>query len=365
MVTEPLWDSLVSIAQHHDARIGVTDLEPFTEVRNELDRRIATGASAGLGFTFTDPATATEPRRSFPWARSLVVVAVPYLTDGDGDDGHIRSVARFADGDRYEPLRTVLAAVSEAIGRAGHRTETVYDDDRLVDRAVAVRAGVAWQGKSTMALTPGHGPWILIGTVVTDAGMESTAPMHRTCGTCDACIPACPTGAIVAPGVLDARRCLAAVFQSRGDIPRDLREAAGERVYGCDDCLTSCPPGHHALGIHAASRGPDPVELLTRSDTDLDAAFSHWYVPGRAMRFVRRNALVAVGNRGRANDVGLLSGYLGHPDDLLRSHAAWGLGRIGGPEAIACLDAAARTESVAEVRQDIEQARDTASGRLR
>jgi epoxyqueuosine reductase len=189
--------------------------------------------------------------------------------------------------------------------------------------------------------------------------------MQRTCGTCDACIPACPTGAIVAPGVLDARRCLAAIFQSRGPIPVAVRESAGVRVYGCDDCLTACPPGHQALQTLGASSPPDGAELLARSDAELDATFAHWYVPGRSMRFIRRNAIVAVGNGGSANDLGLLGGYLGHPDALLRGHAAWAIGRIGGELAEGMLDVAARGESDATVSREIALAREMAADRLR
>ena len=347
-----LVNELHAIATEHGARLGVTDLEPFPDTRAEIERRRASGESARLGFTYKDPGLGTTPARSFPWAASIVVVAVPYLQDGDGRTED-RPVARFADGDRYEPVWAVLAALEAELGAAGARTEAVVDDDRLVDRAVAVRAGVAWWGKSTMALTPGLGPWFLIGNVVTDAVLPTTPPMTRTCGTCSACIPACPTGAIVAPGVLDARRCLAAIFQSRGSIPRALREAAGGRIYGCDDCLTACPPGDPALDILSVQPHEDPRELLSMSDDELDAHVSHWYVPGRKMRFVRRNAIVAVGNQQHPEDAPLIGGFLADDDALLRAHAAWALGRIGTSEAQRALDAAAEREADADVAEEI------------
>ena len=139
---------------------------------------------------------------------------------------------------------------------AGHRAAVLCDDSRLVDRAAAVRAGVGWWGKSTMVLAPGHGPWLLLGSVVTDASLPPDTPMARDCGTCAACLPACPTGALVAPGVLDARRCLAALAQSPGAIPREFRRAMGDRLYGCDDCLEACPPGQRArLAARRRRRG--------------------------------------------------------------------------------------------------------------
>lgn len=350
---------LIAIAERHAARVGVTDLEPYPEVEAAIAQRKADGTSGGLGFTYRDPSLGTAPRTSFPWAKSIVVVGMPYLRDGDGSleastPSTSRSVARFADGDRYEGLRQVLDEVAEALQDRGARTETVFDDDRLVDRAVAVRAGIAWWGKSTMVLAPGLGPWFLIGSVATDASLTPSEPMERTCGTCSACIPACPTGAIIEPGVLDARRCLAAVFQSRGSIPVELRSAAGARVYGCDECLVACPPGDRAILALDIRDTVDPVELLCLSDTEIDRQFSHWYVPGRNMRFVRRNALVAIGNLARASDVNLVAGYLAHPDPLLRRHAAWALGRIGGDLPAAVLAAALSSEGDAEVRNEIE-----------
>ena len=292
-----------------------------------MRERIEDGSSANLTFTYKDVGKATEPARSFPWGRSIVVVAFPYLMDGDGPGE--RTVARFADGDRYDGLSLLVAEIARHLGGSGWRTEVVIDDDRLVDRAAAVRAGIGWWGKSTMVLTPGAGPWILIGAVVTDAVLPVGVEMRRTCGTCDACIPACPTGAIVAPGVLDARRCLAAIFQSRGDIPIEFREVAGGRIYGCDDCLTACPPGSRSLDSLTPKRGaPTAAAVLGMSDDELNTVADHWYVPGRKMRFVRRNALVALGNTGGPEAFALIERYTDHEDEMLVRHAMWARDRL-------------------------------------
>jgi len=320
-------EELREIAARYAASLGVTDTAPFPDVAATMQDRIDDGSSASLTFTYKNPRKATEPSRSFPWGRSIVVVAVPYLTNGDGPGE--RTVARFADGDRYAAVSLLAEEISDHLEQAGSRAETVIDDDRLVDRAVAVRAGVGWWGKSTMVLTPGAGPWILIGSVVTDAALPASAAMRRTCGTCDACIPACPTGAIVAPGVLDARRCLAAIFQSRADIPRNLRRVAAGRIYGCDDCLTSCPPGSRTLeGLSPKRDDLTPVAVLEMSDHELDAVAGHWYVPGRKMRFVRRNALVALGNTGGSGAVDLIMRYVEHDDVMLVRHALWALSQV-------------------------------------
>lgn len=160
-----------------DIRVGVTDCAPFPELAGLIKDRVSAGLDGGLKFTYGAPDVAADPGTSFPWGRSIVVAAVPYLMDGDGVDGE-RSVARFADGDRYARLRETLDVLANALTDSAHRAEQVFDDDRLVDRAVAVRAGVAWAGVSTMALMPGHGPWFLIGSVVTDAVLE---PGNRWC----------------------------------------------------------------------------------------------------------------------------------------------------------------------------------------
>jgi len=338
-----LYSSLVSIAGHVSAGIGVTGLAPFPDEADRLKDRVSKGLHGGLSFTYAKPDLASNPALSFPWACSIVVTAVPYLAQGDGD-GTSRTVARFADGDRYEGLRSLLGDLAQTLQDAGHAAEIVFDDNRIIDRAVAIRAGVAWSGKSTMVLAPGSGPWILIGSVVTDAELPHTKAMLRNCGTCDACIPACPTNAIIEPGVLDAGRCISAVLQRRGPIPHDLREAIGGRIYGCDECLTACPPGKPTLaGFEPTSQGLKPTDVLEMTDSDLAPLVDHWYIPSRRLRFVRRNALVALGNDRDENSLGLLARYLADPDPLLAGHAAWAIGRVGVPAGTALCVAALET----------------------
>lgn len=351
-----LYPSLVTIADSASAAIGVTDLAPFPDEAVRIRSRVASGLHGGLSFTYAHPETASSPRESFPWAASIVVVALPYLREGDGPSDR-RSVARFADGDRYEGLRSLLATLALKISDDGYRAEVVFDDNRIIDRAVAIRAGVVWSGKSTMVLTPGAGPWILLGSVVTDAELVKTGQMRRTCGTCDACIPACPTDAIIAPGILDARRCISAVLQRRGVIDPRLRTAIGGRIYGCDECLTACPPGKQALAsLERAGDGLRPEVVLSLSDGELEVLVEHWYIPSRRMRFVRRNALVALGNTGSEPSLALLERYLCDPDALLRCHAAWAVGRIAGSRAAEMCRAAYDTERDEEVRGELRAA---------
>jgi epoxyqueuosine reductase len=237
---------------------------------------------------------------------------------------------------------------------AGHRAEVLCDDARLVDRAAAVRAGLGWWGKSTMVLCPGQGPWVLLGGVATDAGLAESPPMARGCGTCTACLPGCPTGALVAPGVLDARRCLAALAQSPGAIPREHRRAIGDRLYGCDACLEACPPGRRRLAAATREEGrEDLAALLAADDAALRRRFGHFYLPGRRVRYLRRNALVALGNAGGARAAAVAAAHLRHADPLLRAHAAWALGALGGARARAALHGVAEQVGDALVREEI------------
>jgi epoxyqueuosine reductase len=322
-------------------RAGVCAVEPFEEVRQEIERRKTDGLSDRLGFTFTDPERSTDITRSYPWAERLVVGAIAYVPEA-GDPGPPREgtgrIARFATEDHYQPLRVALGRLAEMLRDEGHQAEVLVDDNRLVDRAAAVRAGVGWWGKNTMVLSNRVGPWILLGSVVTSARLETTPGDGRSCGSCSACLPACPTGALIAPGVMDARRCIAALLQQRGSLPTELREAIGDRIYGCDDCLDACPPGVRLVETATTERGRENlVDLLALSDTELNARFDRFYVPGRSMRFLRRNLLVALGNSGGAPAVPVLARYACGGDPLLAEHAIWALGRLGGREARSAL----------------------------
>ena len=345
--------------------IGVAGAGPFPDERDELRRRLADGSSAGLTFTYRDPDTATDVRSSFPWAERLVVLAHPYLpaagAPGPAQPGTGR-VARFATADHYQPLRAALAAVADRLTAAGHRAEPLCDDARLSDRAAAVRAGIGWRGKNTMVLAPGVGPWVLLGTVVTDAQLRVSEPTSRTCGSCSACLPACPTGALVAPGVLDARRCLAAIAQQPGAIPRQYRKVLRDRLYGCDDCLEACPPGSRLLLSSTESRGRvDLAAVLDADDAAIRADLGHWYLPKADPVTVRRNALVALGNTGGDDAVPLLARFLDHPRPVLRLHAAWALGAIGSAAARSALRSVLAGERHPDVRNEIEVALTTSA----
>jgi epoxyqueuosine reductase len=338
---------------------GICSTERFETEIAALESRKAAGMHGRLGFTYGDPERAGDLRRSLPWARSLVVAAWPYLpkagSPGNPSSGSGR-IARFATEDHYRGLRAALEHVAGLLRVAGFRSAVLSDDARLIDRAAAVRAGVGWWGQSSMVLVPGSGPWVLLGSVATDAELPVAESMKRDCGSCVACIPACPTGAIVEPGVLDARLCLAHWLQAPGIIPRSLRRAVADRVYGCDDCLDVCPPGGRLLNIGGRDRGRvDLLGILRAADDALLTRFDHFYFPGRHPRYLRRNALVALGNTGGDSAAAVAAGFLGHPDWLLRAHAAWTVGVLAGSMSPPVLQAARRRERDARVVSEIDE----------
>jgi epoxyqueuosine reductase len=347
-----LADELSTLAYRNGAAgFGVTGPQVFPRERVALRDSHDKGRSGPLRFTYDDPDLATEISRSFPWARSLVVVSYDYLPRADTPSERGAVVARFATANQYEGVEQITRAIAHFLHARGFRAEILSDDNRLVDRAAAVRAGVGWQGKSTMVLAPGHGPWILLGTVVTDASIPASGPMQRDCGTCAACIPACPTGALGDRG-LDARRCLSTWLQTPGSVPQWVRPLMGRRVYGCDDCLTACPPGGRARSAAGERPGELPFSaLLALSDDLLLDRFSWWYVPRRQGRFIRRNLLVAAGNSREPAAREAVEAHTRHPSSMIRGHAYWAMAR--GFDGRRALRESLETETVPEARDEL------------
>jgi epoxyqueuosine reductase len=326
--------------------IGVARAEPFFETRRHLTERKAAGLHGGMHFTYGNPERATDPTSVVPGARSLVVGARSYRASlPQAPARPAGRVARYSWRDHYTPVRRALGAVAERLVADGYAAVVLVDDNRLVDREAAVRAGLGWYGKNTNVLLPEHGSWFVLGSVVTDAVLPAAIPVVDGCGSCARCLPACPTGALVAPGVLDARRCLAHLVQAPGDFPLEFREALGDRLYGCDDCQEACPPNRLE-----DRRNPPPaagdadeawvpvLEVLAASDDELVARYGRWYIPRRQPRYLRRNALVVLGNVGDGSDAEVeaaLRRALADPDPMLRSHAAWAAERLGRSDLVA------------------------------
>ena len=324
--------------------VGVAAADPFESTRTTLVARRDQGLHGGMAFTYRNPDRSTDPSRTVDGAQSLVVGALGYhRPTPPAPDRAVGRVANYARSDHYAKLRDALGEVAEVLRRAGHHSTVVADHNALVDREAAQRAGLGWYGKNSNILLPGQGSWFVLGSVITTAALAPSAPVPDQCGPCRRCLDGCPTGAIVAPGVVDARRCLAWLVQADGDFPLEFREALGDRIYGCDDCQEVCPPNRQATTSGDAPQGGstdangeiawvDLVELLGLDDDELMDRYGRWYIPRREPRYVRRNALVALGNSGRGTDpevVETLERYLGSPDPMLVRHADWAARRLG------------------------------------
>ncbi|MBI03526.1 MAG: tRNA epoxyqueuosine(34) reductase QueG [Acidimicrobiaceae bacterium] len=316
--------------------VGMADARPFPEVRAELERRRAAGLSGGMQFTYRNPERSTDPGHILDGARSLVVAArrTPAPRLADVSAGRMR-IAAYARHDHYADLRRGLSQLAGHLQTGGWETRVVADDNALVDRAAAVRAGIGWWGRNANVLLPGRGSWFVLGAVVTNAPLPVSEPIDDGCGTCRRCLDGCPTGAIVEPGVVDARRCLAWLVQAPGSIPREFRAALGGRLYGCDDCQEVCPvgrPDRMADGTDDPAADVEAVWVLRAKDDDLMDRFGRWYIADRDPTYLRRNALVALGNTAAGDDravAGLLEAYLASDNSILRAHAVWAAGRLG------------------------------------
>ncbi len=371
--------------------VGVATAAPFTSVRRVLEQRRRDGLHAGMQFTYRNPTRSTDPSRSLAGARCLIVGALRYgVPVVDAPEGPAGRVAAYATDDHYARLRSALEVVAAVLRDRGWRALVSADQNALVDRAAAHRAGLGWWGRSTNILVPGAGSTVVLGSVVTDAPVvdRDPAPVADGCGSCRRCLDACPTGALVAPGVLDARRCLAWIVQAPGVIEHRWRDALGDRIYGCDDCQDVCPPNRlpraavtrgdvASPGPPAQGRWVDVVALLEADDDTLMRRHGRWYVADRDPAHLRRNALVVLANTAGRRDltdprlVAVLRRHLADDRALVRAHAVWAVRRLGLDELLTDLVgdddplvAAELTASVA-VRADLAgAARDGRGGRV-
>jgi epoxyqueuosine reductase len=350
------------------AAAGVALVEPFEATRRHLYERREAGLHGGMAFTYRNPDRSTDPGRILAGARTLVVGAFSYSrrtpAGPAGPEVPVAParVARYAWSDVYGELHHALAAGAARLREAGYRAVIVADQNSLVDREAARRAGLGWYGRNANLLLPGHGSWFVLGSVVTDAPLVPSEPVAPACGSCTRCLGSCPTGAIVAPGVIDARRCLAWLLQRSGPFPREWRVALGDRMYGCDDCQEVCPPNLLAVARRELPGSPegaravvDAVEFLGADDDSVMAAAGRWYVAERDPRYLRRNALIVLGNVADPADpraIGLVTQYLAHPDPLLRGHAVWAAARLGRAE---LADVIWATEADPMVREELER----------
>ena len=312
--------------------VGAARASAYEETERHIRERRARGLFADMRFTMAQPEVSCHPESLLEGARPVVSAAhcyyvpEPPLEPGEG------RLPRYTWADAYAVLRDRLDELGR---RIGGEYRVLVDANQHVDREAAARSGVGFYGKNTLLITRRHGSWVVLGTLVTTAAVEPTPPLDAGCGTCTLCIDACPTDALVEPGVLDATKCLSYWTQAPAAIPAEYRAPLGSQLYGCDICQDVCPWNR---GIEKRRRGAeapldaDPhvrlVDWLRDGDDELLERWERLYVPRNDARYLRRNALVALGNTGRREDAALAQPFVDGDDPLLREQAEWAVSRI-------------------------------------
>jgi epoxyqueuosine reductase len=374
----------------------ITNAAAFPGAERTIKERIARGLMDGLPwFTSERADVSCHPDALLPEARSIIALSMFYLTE-QPDDRETNTprgrIARYAWGDDYHDIiKPKLQQFSAwlrdyARQRIGAEAETrlFVDTGRMVDRAVAQRAGLGWYGKNTNILTKGWGSWIFLAEIVTNLPLATDEPLKANCGSCEICLRACPTGALPNPYELDNTRCISFLtIELRGSIPLELRPLMGNLIFGCDICQQVCPVNKVAekrLGLRppdgkalisvqdirkkavlhqefrprpAVGSSPELIPLLSLTEEEFRERFRRSPIKRTKRRGLLRNVCVALGNSGDDQAVPALIGVLHDHEPLVRGHAAWALGRLGGEQALEALHNALATEEDAEVQQEI------------
>ncbi|MCL6457108.1 MAG: tRNA epoxyqueuosine(34) reductase QueG [Gorillibacterium sp.] len=351
-------------------KIGFASADPFMDLKQKLERRRDQGYDCG--FEERDIDKRTHPELIFASPRSIIAIAVAYpskLPDPPrSEPGAYRGIlARSAWGDDYhkalhDRLNKLAAFILERVPQA--RTESVVDTGALVDRAVAVRAGIGWSGKNCSVITPEFGSWVYLGEMLTNLPFPSDQPLTEDCGDCNLCIDACPTQAFVAPGVLDAQRCISFFTQTKDDLEESFKDKIGNRLYGCDTCQVVCPKNKGFNWTHHADLQPEPekvkpllVPLLTIGNREFKERFGSGAAAWRGKKPLQRNAIIGLGMFRDKTAVPALSQLLKmDPRPDIRATSAWALGRIGGESAIDVLSVASLEDPEKTVKQAAEKA---------
>ena len=351
--------------------VGITSAEKFVRDEQVSIARVKSGLMDGLSWYTEDRVKkANDPGMLLEDARSIISLAVSYNTRENKNKNKITGkIARYAWGEDYHDVikQRLRCFVEELKLLAGEdvKTRIFVDDGPMNDRAAAERAGVGWFGKNTNILTQNFGSWVFLSQVLTDIELAPDLPLNKTCGSCVICIEQCPTGAIVAPYVIDNTKCISFLtIELRDSIPRDLRHLMGDWIFGCDICQDVCPVNRKAVisldpkftKLHEFS-AMDLIPLLDLSQLEFNKIFKDSAIKRAKLSGFQRNVCVALGNIGDPVAVPALRKVIqtDYPD-LVRSHAAWALGRIGGKSAMEILNSHANSEKSPEVLEEIQEA---------
>jgi epoxyqueuosine reductase len=321
---------------------GVTKPDAVPQAKARLEKFIADGAHGDMVWMATTAARRGSASALWPEVRSVIVLGMNYGPDEDPlailAKRDRAAISVYAKGEDYHDLiKLRLKDVARwLVANAGGDVKVFVDTAAVMEKPLAEKAGLGWQGKHTNLVSRQFGSWLFLGSIFTTLDLPADAPERDSCGTCRACLDICPTAAFPEAYRLDARRCISYLtIEHKGPIPRELRPLMGNRIYGCDDCLAVCPwnkfaeQGREAkLAARDVLRAPKLADLARLDDTQFRTLFAKTSIKrtGRD-RFVR-NVLIAIGNSGDASLAGEAERLLDDPSPLVRGAAVWALRRL-------------------------------------
>jgi len=350
-------------------KIGFTTADPFLTMKERLleQRRLQYES----GFEEPDIDKRVYPELNMEEPRSIISIAVAYPSKmpnpPKSEPGAYRGIlSRSAWGKDYHiVLRDRLQKVEDWLRERvpDVRVMSMVDTGALVDRAVAERAGIGWSGKNCSIITPEFGSWVYLGEMITNIPFPPDEPVTEGCGDCNACIEACPTGALVGPGQLNAKRCISYVTQTKGFVSDELKKKIGNRLYGCDTCQVVCPKNRKLNFTHHPELQPDPElvkpllkPLLTMSNREYQEKYGENASSWRGKKPIQRNAIIALGNFRDESAFPLLADLLmNDPRPVIRATAAWALMQINKDDAAKMLRQAKDRERDAEVLGELDR----------
>jgi epoxyqueuosine reductase len=346
--------------------VGITAATPPTHA-GRYQAWIAQGFAGEMGYMTRHVDKRLSPSGVLSGVQSIVVLGLNYhTTPAPAQQSQGRGwISQYAWGEDYhavmgEKLAALVAYVRDVAG-PGVQARWYVDTGPILERELAWRAGLGWPGKHTNLINRRLGSWLFLGVILLDCELTYDEPATPHCGTCTRCLIACPTGAIVSPGVLDARRCISYLtIELRGPIPHHLRPLMGTHIFGCDICQAVCPWNRKAPAStadaflpRAGYAAPELLPLLGLSEEEFRLRFRGSPIKRTKRRGLLRNVAVALGNLQDPRAIPALSRALHDVEPLIRGHAAWALGRIGGIAARQALHAALTAERHPEVGAEI------------
>jgi epoxyqueuosine reductase len=375
MASAAMTESSVVLAHAHRLGFDVVGIVPVGPPQHgaAFGAWLTAGYHGEMAYLVARAAERADPTRLAPDARSAIVLAANYnpgFLPADSNEAGSGRIARYAwPADYHRVIKTALYELDALIRTLSGRTtlgKVCVDTAPLLERDFAAQAGLGFIGRNTCLITPGLGSWTFLAALLVpeDLGQRPMTRAPRVafgCGRCTRCLDACPARAFPSPYVLDARRCISYLtIELRGPIPPELRALMGNRVFGCDVCQEVCPYNRAAPVSAWTALAPDPargapslLDLLSLDEEGFRARFRGTPVLRSKRRGLVRNACVAAGNWGDPLAVPALSHLLNDPEPLVRGHAAWALGRIGGTEAVRALSRAAAVEMDPWVEHEI------------